>query len=281
MTVRSGIVIGHANSHGHGGSLKRVGTLTKVGVSGRLGTGGQHWPWTATAHEVGAIIHLLESHVSGPVNLAGPTPATADRVMTAMAERMHRPYVFSVPEKLLELALGQAADELLLSSQKRRPQRLIDDGFRFEHTDRRDGPRRDAQQSAPGGGAQGAGVGAPDSVLRAIELDGAAHGLTCASTITGRVICQAQPQPCTPRVGLGFGLGPEAVEGGVGRRALGSPAGPDRQPEVEPTLGLEPPHQRLRADAECELPPERPRRDDRQHDERDADRDRDRLACAE
>ena len=54
--------------------------------------------------------------------------------MTAMAERMHRPYVFSVPEKLLELALGQAADELLLSSQKVRPQRLIDDGYRFEHT---------------------------------------------------------------------------------------------------------------------------------------------------
>jgi uncharacterized protein len=134
VTVRTGIVIGHANSRGHGGSLKRVGTLTKLGVSGRLGTGGQYWPWIAIADEVAAIVHLLESHVSGPVNLAGPTPATADRVMTAMAERMRRPYAFSVPEKLLELVLGEAADELLLSSQKVRPQRLIDDGFRFEHT---------------------------------------------------------------------------------------------------------------------------------------------------
>ena len=134
VTLRTGIVIGHPHAHGHGGALKRVGTLTKLGVSGRLGTGGQHWPWIALADEVGAIIHLLESHVAGPVNLAGPTPATADRVMTAMAERMHRPYVFSVPEKLLELVLGQAADELLLSSQKMRPQRLIDDGYRFEHT---------------------------------------------------------------------------------------------------------------------------------------------------
>ena len=80
-----------------------------------------------------AIAHLLDSHLAGPVNLAGPTPATADRVMTAMAERMHRPYTFTVPERMLELALGRAADELLLSSQKVRPQRLIDDGFRFEH----------------------------------------------------------------------------------------------------------------------------------------------------
>ena len=134
VTLRTGIVVGHAHAHGHGGALKRLGTLTKLGVSGRLGTGGQHWPWIALADEVGAIMHLLDSHVAGPVNLAGPTPATADRVMTAMAERMHRPYVLSVPEKLLELVLGQAADELLLSSQKMRPQRLIDDGFRFEHT---------------------------------------------------------------------------------------------------------------------------------------------------
>ena len=134
VTLRTGIVIGHAHAHGHGGALKRVGTLTKLGVSGRLGTGGQHWPWIALADEVGAIMHLLDSHVAGPVNLAGPTPATADRVMTAMAERMHRPYVFSIPEKLLELVLGQAADELLLASQKMRPQRLIDDGYRFEHT---------------------------------------------------------------------------------------------------------------------------------------------------
>lgn len=134
VTLRTGIVVGHAHAHGHGGALKRLGTLTKLGVSGRLGTGGQHWPWIALADEVGAIMHLLDSHVAGPVNLAGPTPATADRVMTAMAERMHRPYVFSVPEKLLELVLGQAADELLLSSQKMRPQRLIDDGYRFEHT---------------------------------------------------------------------------------------------------------------------------------------------------
>ncbi|MCD2443777.1 TIGR01777 family oxidoreductase [Agromyces sp. SYSU K20354] len=133
VTVRSGIVVGHGHGHSHGGSLKRVAAFTRLGVSARLGTGGQHWPWIALADEVGAIAHLLDSDVSGPVNLAGPTPATADRVMTAMAERMRRPHVFSVSEKLLGLVLGQAAEELLLSSQKVRPQRLIDDGYRFEH----------------------------------------------------------------------------------------------------------------------------------------------------
>jgi uncharacterized protein (TIGR01777 family) len=127
VVFRSGLVVGH------GGAMQRVGTITRFGLSGRLGTGGQHWPWIALDDEISAIAHLLDSKVSGPVNLAGPTPATADRVMNAMAERMHRPYTFAVPERMLELALGRAADELLLSSQKVRPQRLIDDGFRFAH----------------------------------------------------------------------------------------------------------------------------------------------------
>jgi uncharacterized protein (TIGR01777 family) len=127
VLLRTGIIVGR------GGAFRPIMRLTRSGASGRLGTGGQHWPWIALDDEVEAIAHLLDSRVSGPVNLAGPTPATADRVMTAMAERMHRPYAFTVPERMLEVALGRAADELLLSSQKVRPQRLIDDGFRFQH----------------------------------------------------------------------------------------------------------------------------------------------------
>ena len=53
--------------------------------------------------------------------------------MAAVAERLHRPYVIPVPEPLLKLGLGSAAEDLLLSSQKVRPQRLIDDGYRFSH----------------------------------------------------------------------------------------------------------------------------------------------------
>ncbi|MRG61645.1 TIGR01777 family protein [Agromyces sp. CFH 90414] len=127
VTFRSGVVVGR------GGAMRRIAALTKLGVSGRLGTGGQNWAWISLDDEVRAIEHLLESPLSGAVNLAGPTPATADRIMSHLAERMHRPYAVSVPEKLLEFALGTAADELLLASQKVRPERLLHDGFVFEH----------------------------------------------------------------------------------------------------------------------------------------------------
>ena len=142
VVFRTGIVVGH------GGAMQRVGTLTRFGLSGRLGTGGQHWPWIALDDEVSAIVHLLASGLSGPVNVVGPTPATADRVMSAMSERMHRPYTFTVPERMLGLALGRAADELLLSSQKVRPQRLHRRRLPLRARHRRVGARRDAQRSA-------------------------------------------------------------------------------------------------------------------------------------
>lgn len=125
VLLRSGIVVGD------GGALGRVAKLTRLGLSARLGTGGQHWPWISLDDEVRAIVHLLDSSLTGPVNLVGPTPATADHVLAALAARLHRPYLLAAPERVLELALGVAADELLLASQKAVPERLLDDGFAF------------------------------------------------------------------------------------------------------------------------------------------------------
>jgi len=127
VTFRSGIVVGD------GGALQRVARLTKVGLAGKLGTGTQHWPWISLDDEVRAIEFLLDAPLAGPVNLAGPTPATAGEITAELARQLRRPHVFTVPRRALELALGVAADELLLANQKVRPQRLIDAGFRFTH----------------------------------------------------------------------------------------------------------------------------------------------------
>jgi len=127
VMFRSGIVVGN------GGALQRVARLTKVGLAGTLGTGTQHWPWISLEDEVRAIEFLLDAALAGPVNLAGPTPATAGEITAELARQLHRPHAFTVPERALTLALGVAADELLLANQKVRPQRLIDAGFRFTH----------------------------------------------------------------------------------------------------------------------------------------------------
>ncbi|WP_367651675.1 DUF1731 domain-containing protein [Curtobacterium sp. MCPF17_052] len=114
---------------------RRWSPLTKVGVGSRLGTGGQYWPWIALEDEVGAIVHLATADdVSGPVNLAGPEPAVAERITRRVAEDLHRPYLFRVPAFALRAVLKDAADEMLLSNQRMEPTKLLESGYAFRYT---------------------------------------------------------------------------------------------------------------------------------------------------
>lgn len=126
VTVRTGVVIGH------GGAMKPLLPLGRLGLLGPIGGGGQHWPWVSLHDEAAAIVHLLDSSLTGPVNVVGPTPATADAVLRALATALHRPYGLPLPKKIIELTLREAGRELLLSSQKVVPQKLVDDGFVFD-----------------------------------------------------------------------------------------------------------------------------------------------------
>jgi uncharacterized protein (TIGR01777 family) len=128
VTLRTGLVIGA------GGSLTPLRALTTIGLGSRLATGGDIWPWISLYDEAAAIRHLLVSKLSGPVNLAGPTQATSDRITRYLAARMHRPYLLTVPQFAITALLQSAGPELLLSSQHVLPDRLLADGFRFRDT---------------------------------------------------------------------------------------------------------------------------------------------------
>lgn len=125
VTFRTGIVIGRS------GAMAPLMALTRLGLGSRLATGGDVWPWISLYDEAAAIRHLLTSTLSGAVNLAGPTPATSDRITRYLAKRMHRWYDLAVPEWAIRLAMQEAGPDLLLSSQKVLPLKLQEDGFVF------------------------------------------------------------------------------------------------------------------------------------------------------
>lgn len=128
VTFRTGLVVAK------GGALRPLLALTRVGLGSRLATGGDIWPWISLHDEAAAIRHLLTSKLSGVVNLTGPTAATSDRITRHIAERLHRWYDFVVPQWALTLAMQEASEALLLSSQNVLPTRLLADGFSFRHT---------------------------------------------------------------------------------------------------------------------------------------------------
>lgn len=127
VTFRTGVVVGP------GGAMKPLLALTKAFLGSRLGTGAQIWPWISLHDEAAAIVHLLTSNLEGPVNLAGPVAATSDRLTSRTAKDLGRPYKLAVPEFAIKTLLGEAGQEMLLSSQKVVPQKLLDDGFVFRH----------------------------------------------------------------------------------------------------------------------------------------------------
>ena len=127
LMVRTGLVVGH------GGALRPLRLLARLGLSGRIGTGAQHWPWISLHDEAAAIVHLLTSELSGPVNLVGPTPATAERLLRSLAAALHRPYGFPLPARVVEITLGDAGRQLLLADQNVSAATLTGDGFEFRH----------------------------------------------------------------------------------------------------------------------------------------------------
>ncbi len=116
------------------GVLKPLLLLTRLGLSGPIGRGTQAWPWISLDDEVRAIRHVIDTGLTGPVNLTGPTRATANDLGFALARRMNRPYLLRAPAWALKLVLGRdAADGLLLSDMDVVPEVLTASGFTFTH----------------------------------------------------------------------------------------------------------------------------------------------------
>jgi len=126
VLLRTAVVLGK------GGAMTPIRLATSVGLAAGMGPGTQHWPWISLHDEAAAIVHLLTSELSGPVNLAGPTPATADDITRRVAATLHRPHLLRIPEPIVDLS-GEFGRETLLSSKNVVPARLLADGFVFRH----------------------------------------------------------------------------------------------------------------------------------------------------
>lgn len=116
------------------GVLKPLALLTRAGLSGPIAGGRQAWPWISLDDEVRAIRHVIDGDIAGPVNLTGPTRATANDLGFALAVRLNRPYVLRAPAWGIRAVLGRdAADALLLADLDVTPAALTASGFEFRH----------------------------------------------------------------------------------------------------------------------------------------------------
>ena len=127
---RTGVVIAE-----HGPLIEKIDLPFKLGVGGKVGSGRQYVPWISLEDEVRALRFLIDSELSGPVNLVGPNPVTNAELTKALGEVMHRPTVFPIPAFAIRLLYGEMGETLATVSNRVIPQALLDAGFQFVHTD--------------------------------------------------------------------------------------------------------------------------------------------------
>jgi uncharacterized protein (TIGR01777 family) len=127
--IRTGIVLSP-----EGGALKKQLPLFKLGLGGKFGSGKQWQSWISITDEVNAIVHLLTSSLSGPVNLTAPTPVTNSEFTQVLSKVVSRPAILPIPSFGPKLLLGgELANALLFTGQRVTPNALLADGFVFSH----------------------------------------------------------------------------------------------------------------------------------------------------
>jgi len=115
-----------------GGALKRLLLPFRLGIGGKIGNGSQHMSWIGMEDVLGSLYHILgDRSIEGPVNCVAPNPVTNMEFTKTLGRVMSRPTPFAIPETAVKLAFGEMGKEILLSSTRVSPEKLLKAGYRF------------------------------------------------------------------------------------------------------------------------------------------------------
>ena len=114
-----------------GGALSRLRTVTRLGIGGPLASGQQWWSWVSLRDAVRALVHVLDTEISGPVNIASAQPQRQRMFARTLGKVLHRPSLMPAPGIAIKAALGDMGTSLLLDSTRLQPSVLIASQFDF------------------------------------------------------------------------------------------------------------------------------------------------------
>lgn len=118
-----------------GGALQKMLLPFKLGLGGPIGSGRQYFSWITTDDVIGALRFALDKEkLAGAVNLVAPEPVTNREFTQTLAGVLRRPAIMPLPAFALKLALNpESANETLLASQRAIPEKLLVNGYKFQH----------------------------------------------------------------------------------------------------------------------------------------------------
>jgi uncharacterized protein (TIGR01777 family) len=126
VVIRLGMILENG-----GGPLPAMRLPFRFGLGAVLGSGDQFWPWIHRDDAAELFFQAVtDASVRGPVHGAAGEPVTQRTFSKNLADALHRPLLFRVPEWVLRLGVGEMAD-LFLHGQRVAP----DPRSTLRHTD--------------------------------------------------------------------------------------------------------------------------------------------------
>ena len=117
-----------------GGALKKMLLPFKCGLGGRFGSGHQYISWVAMDDVVGSLYHtIMTPDLKGAINIVAPYCVTNDVFTKKLAQVLGKWLAPPIPEFVIRFFMGQRGEELLLSSTRVEPRRLLESGYNFHY----------------------------------------------------------------------------------------------------------------------------------------------------
>lgn len=115
-----------------GGALAKMLVPFRLGLGTILGSGEQYMSWIALEDVIHGLHHVLMNEtLEGPIDFTAPNPVTNRVFSEELAKALHRPLFLKIGERTLRFLFGEMADEMLLSSARVLPEKLIQSGYHF------------------------------------------------------------------------------------------------------------------------------------------------------
>jgi uncharacterized protein (TIGR01777 family) len=125
--LRFGVVIDK-----NGGALKNMILPFKLGLGGSIGDGKMNMSFIDMMDLMRIYHFVIDNKLSGIFNATSPKPTTNYELTKTLGKILHRPTILPVPKFMIKLLFGEGS-EVLLSSQKVYPKKLIESGFEFKY----------------------------------------------------------------------------------------------------------------------------------------------------
>lgn len=127
VQIRTGLVLSLED-----GALKQMLTPFKYFIGGPLGNGKQWASWIHIDDIVDTYIHAIDcKELTGAINAASPNPVRMKEFAKTLGKVMHRPSLFPIPQFVLKLVVGEAA-EVVTASQRIDVNKILNSGYKFK-----------------------------------------------------------------------------------------------------------------------------------------------------